>query len=124
MPESPKKFSFPDPDTLEPKQTSPGTQLVEELMQALIFQDITEPTEKDHKGKSKEGYLPLSSSPVQPHKPYIVSLPWKTTPRVTMASTSTLWKSASQLNIGIPSVNPTVTFSQFTQASAFAPPIQ
>src|SRR5579863_1546211 len=103
---------------------SPGTQLVEELEQAPIFQDIMEPTEKDHKGKSKEGYLPLSSSPSQTYKPYLTSLPWKTTPKSMMASTLILRKSASQLNIGIPQVNPAVTFSQFAQASTFAPPIQ
>ena len=116
--------TFPNPDTLEPEHTSPGTQLVEELAQAPIFQDVAEPTERDNKGKSKEGYLPLSSSPTQTYKPYLASLPWKTTPRSTMALTSTLRKLASQSNIGIPKVNPTVTFSQFAQASTFAPPVQ
>ena len=122
--ESPKKSSFPDPDTLEPKHTSPETQLVEELEQAPIFQDVTEPTETDHKGKSKEGYLPLSSLPLQTYKPYLASLLWKTTPRSMMASTLILRKSVSQSNIGIPQVNLAVTFSQFAQASAFAPLVQ
>ena len=117
---------FPDPDKLEPRNTSPRDQIVADLQQAPIFADIAEPTDQDQKGKSHEGYLPLNPSPTIIHKPFLARLPFPTVSYTTktMASSSYLHCCNSfTAGVGIPQVNPNVSFSQFANASSFIPPV-
>ena len=116
---------FPDLDKLEPQSTSPGDQLVADLQQAPIFVDITEPTDQDQKGKSHKGYLPLNPSPTVIHKPFLACLPFPTASLTTQTMASSLYLhhcNSFTTGVGIPQVNPNVTFSQFANASTFAPP--
>ena len=102
---------FPNPDHLEPTHTSPGEVIAQELAQAPVFQDITEPTDVDKKGKSKEAYLPLNPSP---------TLPKTSLHYITMASSSKECAIEIKEGIfGIPSINPKEDFSPFS--SFFAP---
>ena len=102
---------FPNLDHLEPTHTSPGETIAQELAQAPVFQDITEPTDADKKGKSKEAYLPLNLSP---------TLPKASSHYITMASSSK--ERATEIKegiFGISSINPKEDFSPFS--SSFAP---
>ena len=105
------RSTFPNPDTLEPTNASPGAGIAQQLDQAPIFGDVAEPQDEDHKGKSKEAYLPLNPSPMLP-TPFV---------RFTNIGSSSKENLSRMMEpvFGIPSLNPKEDYSPFS--SSFTP---
>lgn len=105
------RSTFPNPDTLKPTNASPGAGIVQQLDQAPIFGDVAEPRDEDHKGKSKEAYLPLNPSPTLP-------TPFVQFTNIGSSSKENLSRMTEPV-FEIPSLNPKKDYSPFL--SSFTP---